>query len=76
MDFPIKYGDFPWQNVSSPGCNGEMTIIQHDSWWYQPQNLPNPGCLLWCPHPPEVNEFADDLDVGQNGRPRGPQILL
>ena len=28
VDFPIKNGDFPWQNVSSPEGTGSMEKFQ------------------------------------------------
>ena len=32
MDFPIKNGDFPWQNVSSP--EGIQFLVVHPSWYW------------------------------------------
>ena len=35
--------------------------------------ITNPGCLLWCPHPPKVNDFAGDLNKLNN---LGPTLQL
>ena len=44
VDFPIKNGDFPWQNVSSPDLTRGYDICNYDiagisvsiifRWWY------------------------------------------
>ena len=53
VDFPIKKGDFPWQNVSSPGRVHRTTNLNHGfsiewgittvsmdhDYWYDPPSV-------------------------------------
>ena len=46
MDFPIKNGDFPWQNVSSPEGNHPKMMVNQQEWWLNQEKTKKNGEFL------------------------------